>query len=283
MKRLTPLADVPPYLDLYVAIRDSKYNPTKAQLVAAHALVTQRYQDHAQAVAQGNLQGLQPSAAAVLISVPLRACYGSSTKPLEALKKAVGDAQPQRLLKYCPMCGTTLPKTFDHYLPAGEFPEFAVHALNLVPCCAFCNSTKDDHWLDAAGNRMFLHAYLDALPDEQFVQVALHEQPPLQGVGAIFSLQHPPGVPQAQWQLIESHFTRLKLLSRYDERGNDEIAEIVAGCRVFRDTSAVGDVAGFLHGLAEDRKNAHGRNHWIAVLMEAMAQHPNLLEWVAAA
>lgn len=69
----------------------------------------------------------------------------------------------------------------------------------------------------------------------------------------------------------------------YDERGNDEIAEIVAGCRVFRDTSAVGDVAGFLHGLAEDRKNAHGRNHWIAVLMEAMAQHPNLLDWVAAA
>lgn len=282
MKRLTPLANVPPYLDHYVAIRDSKYNPTKAQLVAAHALVTQRYQAHDQAVAQGNMQDLQPSAAAVLISVPLRACYGSSTKPLEALKKAVRDAQPQRLLKYCPMCGTTLPKTFDHYLPAGKFPEFAVHALNLVPCCAFCNSTKDDDWLDAAGNRMFLHAYLDALPDEQFVRVALHQQPLLQGVGATFSLQHPPGVPQAQWQLIESHFARLKLLSRYDERGNDEIAEIVAGCRVFRETSAAGDVAGFLHGLADDRKNAHGRNHWIAVLMEAMAQHPNLLDWVAA-
>lgn len=282
MKRLTPLAAVPPYLDRYIAIRDSKYDPTKAQLVAAHALVAQRYQDHAQAVAQGNLHALQPSAAAALISVPLRACYGSSTKPLAALKKAIENAQPQRLLKYCPMCGTTLPKTFDHYLPSSEFPEFAVHALNLVPCCAFCNSTKDDDWLDAAGGRMFLHAYLDALPDEQFVQVALHEQPPLRGVGANFSLQRPPAVPQARWQLIESHFRRLKLLARYDERGNDEIAEIVASCKVFRDTSGGGNVTAFLQGLAVDRRNVYGRNHWIAVLMEAMAQHPHLPAWVAA-
>ena len=72
------------------------------------------------------------------------------------------------------MCGTTLPRTFDDYVPAVKFPEFAVHPLNLVPCCATCNSTKDADWLTAAGTRQYLHTYSDQLPDVQFVSVTLH-------------------------------------------------------------------------------------------------------------
>jgi hypothetical protein len=283
VKRLNALAAKPAYLDRYVAIRDKKHEPTKTQLVAAHALVIQRYQDYAQAVAQGSLHTLKPSAAAVPISAALRACYGSATQPLKALKKAIQDAQPPRQLKYCPMCGTTLPKTFDHYLPTAKFPEFAVHALNLVPCCALCNSIKEDDWLSTTGGRLFLHAFLDTLPDAQFVHVTLHETPALNGVGATFSLYHPATVPNALWRLIESHFTRLNLLARYDERGNDEIAEILADCRVFSDTSEGGDVGAFLLARAMDRVSVHGRNHWIAALMKCLAEHPKLLAWVSAA
>lgn len=282
MKRLTPLAADPAYLDRYVAIRDKKRAPFKSQLVATHALVMQRYQDHALAVAQDTLHNLRPSAAVAPIRDALRACYGSATKPLKDLKKAIQDAQPPRQLKYCPMCGTTLPKTFDHYLPAEQFPEFAVHALNLVPCCSLCNSIKDDFWLSPAGGRLFLHAYLDTLPDERFIVVTLHEMPPLNGVGATFSVRAPDAIPQVLWQLIESHFTRLRLLARYDERGNDEIAEILADCRVFSDTSRGGDVREFLLGRVRDREAVYGHNHWITVLMEALAIHPRLLAWVSA-
>ena len=95
-------------------------------------------------------------------------------------------------------------------------------------------------------------------------------------------LKRPAGVAHELWQVIESHFCRLKLIDRYDERGNDEVSEILSSCRVFRDKGGP-NVRGFLNGCAKDRRNVYGRNHWISVLMAAMAQHPNLEAWVRAA
>lgn len=279
MKNLVALIEVPTYLDRYVAIRDKKQSITKAPLVAAHSLVKERYVAHAQAIEEGNLAALESDPRALKIERILRACYNGGTQPLRQLKKAIRDAQPKRLLKYCPMCGTTLPGTFDHYMPAVKFPEFAVHPLNLVPCCAKCNSTKDDDWLSAAMKRQFLHVYKDKIPDLQFVKVALHENKVLNAVGATFSLEKPVGMDEESWGLIESHFRRLKLIDRYDELGNDEIGEILSDTRVFRDAGGT-DVQDFLSGRAADRREVYGRNHWIAVLMQALAQHPNLTAWI---
>lgn len=282
MKNLTALPDDPSYLDRYVAIRDKKHLATRATLVAAHPVIEERYKAYADAVDNRSLANIESDAYFILLSEELRACYKVATQPLKQLKQAIRDAQPKRLLKYCPMCGTTLPRTFDHYMPGVIFPEFAVHPLNLVPCCATCNSTKDDDWLTAAGKRQFLHAYTDEVPDIQFVQVTLHEEHALAGVGATFSLVRPAGMDDDLWDLIDSHFRRLKLLDRYDERGNDEVAEILSDCRQFHDAGGQ-DVRAFLTGRADDRRTVYGRNHWIAVLMGAMAQHPNLEAWVQAA
>lgn len=279
MKNLTALVDTPAYLDHYVAIRDKKKIATRTPLVAAHSLIKECYEDYAHAIAADGLASLASNAEALKIIDHLRACYNSSTQPLRELKKAIQDAQPKRLLKYCPMCGITLPRTFDHYMPAVKFPQFAVHPMNLVPCCATCNSTKDADWLTLAGTRQYLHTYSDQLPDVQFLSVALHENAVLRGVGATFSIRRPAGVRDALWALIESHFNRLKLIPRYDDRGNDEIAEIVSNCRVHLDVGGT-DARAFLQGLAVDRKAVYGRNHWIAVLMDAMAQHPNLINWI---
>jgi hypothetical protein len=282
VKSLTVLPDDPSYLDRYVAIRDRKHLATRATLVAAHPVIEERYKAYADAVDNRSLASIESDAYSLLLSEELRACYKVATQPLKQLKQAIRDAQPKRLLKYCPMCGTTLPRTFDHYMPGVIFPEFAVHPLNLVPCCATCNSAKDDDWLTAAGKRQFLHAYTDELPDIQFVQVTLHEDHALAGVGATFSLVRPVGMDDDLWGLIDSHFHRLKLLDRYDERGNDEVAEILSDCRQFHDAGGQ-DVRAFLTGRADDRRTVYGRNHWIAVLMGAMAQHPNLEAWVQAA
>jgi hypothetical protein len=282
MNGLTPLSDDPTYLDWYVAIRSRKHKTTRNLLVAAHALIEERYKAHAEAIANSSLASLKGHAEALELSNSLRACYDVATQPLKELKQAIRDAQPKRLLKYCPMCGTTLPRTFDHYMPAVRFPEFAVHPLNLVPCCAICNSTKDDTWLSPAGNRQFLHAYADKVPDLQFVKATLHEMQGLAGVGATFSLERPDGVADALWKLIESHFHRLKLIDRYDELGNDEVAEILSDCREYCDAGGK-NVARFLGGRAKDRRTVYGRNHWTAVLMTAIAQHPNLEAWIQAA
>lgn len=279
MKSLTSLPDDPTYLERYVAIRDKKKDPVRAALVGAHALIESRFAAYAQAIDHSALAGLHSHAQAIELGAALRACYDGTTKPLKELKQAIRDAQPKRLLKYCPMCGTTLPGTFDHYMPAVRFPEFAVHPLNLVPCCAKCNSTKDDDWLSATGARQFLHAYTDQIPDQQFVHVSLYEHPAFDGVGANFSLQRPAQISDELWNLIDSHFRRLKLIERYDERGNDEVGEILADCAAYLNSEGE-HVRDFLSGRAADRRAVHGPNHWIAVLMQAMSEHPNLETWV---
>lgn len=279
MKNLIALPDDPTYLDRYLSIRQKKHKATRTTLTDAHELIVQRYKIHAEALTNGSLANIQRSENAIQLSVPLRACYDKATQPLKQLKQAILDAQPERLLKYCPMCGTTLPSTFDHYMPGVKFPEFAVHPLNLVPCCSICNSTKDDDWLSAAGNRQYLHAYTDHIPDLPFVKVTLHEDPALTGVGATFSLERPENIADDKWHLIDSHFCRLKLIQRYDERGNDEVAEILANCCQF--LSAGGqNVRKFLKGCAKERRAIYGRNHWIVVLMDAIAQHNNFKVWL---
>ncbi|PMV79911.1 MULTISPECIES: hypothetical protein [unclassified Pseudomonas] len=282
MRNLIALPDDPTYLDRFVAIRDKKHKVMRANLTAAHALIEERYLAYAEAIDKSSLAGLKSHAPALLIGETLRACYDGATQPLKQLKQAIKDAQPKRLLKYCPMCGTTLPSTFDHYMPAVKFPEFAVHPLNLVPCCAKCNSTKDADWLSGAGKRQFLHSYTDPVPDLQFVVVTFHEIAGFKGVGATFSLTRPIGLTDELWDLIGSHFQRLKLIDRYDELGNDEVAEILKDCRIHLDSGGQ-DLRVFLSGRAKDRRDVYGRNHWIAVLMESMAKHVNLENWVQVA
>lgn len=282
MRRLTALPSGPTtYLDWYVSIRDRKRTNTRGPLVTAHALIAERYGSLAEAIGNGSLASLESDTRALHLSGPLRACYDGSTEPLRQLKQAIKEAQPRRQLKYCPMCGTTLPKTFDHYMPAVRFPEFAVHALNLVPCCSTCNSTKDDDWLSVTGRRQFLHAYTDEIPDLQFVRVTLHENQVFEGVGATFSLERPEGMADEQWSLIDSHFRRLKLIDRYNELSNDEISEVLSDCRVFYEAGGGRqNVRNFLVGRANERRNVHGINHWIVVLMNAMALHADLEVWV---
>lgn len=44
----------------------------------------------------------------------------------------------------CAYCGKRLircPKPVDHFIPNGKFPKYSFHPLNLVPSCAYCNST----------------------------------------------------------------------------------------------------------------------------------------------
>jgi hypothetical protein len=281
VKQLTVLSTQPSYLDRFIAIRDAKRDPTKSELTDAALLIQGRYAALDQAFAQGKLEDLKRDVQAIQISKILRACYGGGTKPLSKLKEAIEKAQPARLLMKCPMCGITLPGTFDHYLPAVTFPEFSVHPLNLVPCCSKCNSIKDDFWISNAGKRLFLHAYKDPIPDLQIVGVTLHEDPAFVGVGANFSVTRPHGIGNDLWNLIESHFRRLNLIARYDERGNEEIAEQLASCRSYRDAGGP-DAGLFLANQANDRRQVHGRNHWIAVLMEAMSLHPNLSKWIDA-
>lgn len=278
MKSLKALRRSVPYLDRYVAIRDSKHHVTRQALLAIHALVTTRYAALSAAASSRTLHTLAPSAPAVVQSANLRSCYQGSTKALVALTKEMKDRQARGMLKYCPLCGTTLPKPMDHYLPAVDFPEYSVHPLNLVPCCSTCNSIKTGGWLKA-GARRFWHAYTDPVPRCDFLIASLFTHP-VAGVSATFSLV-PPAIPTPRWTIIASHFSELKLIERYNELASDEIEEMLKSCASHVDAGGSDPVA-FLRREARDARQTWGRNHWRAVLMEALTYDPAFLTWVNA-
>ncbi|TJY65031.1 hypothetical protein E4T66_02075 [Sinimarinibacterium sp. CAU 1509] len=191
------------------------------------------------------------------------------------MKKEIKELQPRRQLKYCPMCGVTLPKTFDHYMPAARFPEYAVMALNLIPCCSQCNSIKDDDWLSTSGERQFLHLYFDCIPEEQYLFVQLLSSADMRGVGASFELRRPSGFRRNKWSLLTSHYKRLKLLERFSEEGNEEIAEVLAGCKAHLQAGG-GSASLLLQNLANDRATVYGDSHWRTVLMRALSTYSRL-------
>ena len=224
---------------------------------------------------------MTPSTALGVIAGSLRSCYAGATAGIKRVKQVIANAQPQRVLKYCPLCGTTLPRTHDHYLPASRFPELSVHVLNLVPCCAQCNSIKDNHWLDATGKRQYLHLFSDDIPASSFLSVTLKELPRSRGVGALSHLKRPDNVSQHNWELIKSHYHRLHLLERYSEQVNDEIAEILADCAIYLQEGGT-NASTFLNRRATERAAVYGTSHWRVVLMQALSDSPRLSVWLSA-
>lgn len=96
-------------------------------------------------------------------------------------------------LQSCPMCGSSVTGSVDHYLPKEDFPEFSVMAANLVLACSHCNSgVKGRTFRGATPNERFLHPYFDTLASKPLwltriippYQAAQFEPTPMPGLSA---------------------------------------------------------------------------------------------------
>lgn len=269
MKSLTAVA--PPYIDRYRLIVNGKRNAeVKARLETVDANVATRYEAFEAAVSGSSILTLPEDPALQAMEDDLRSCYAKGTRNLEAILKAIKSAQPSRLLEKCPYCGITLPTTHDHYLSASKYPELAVHGLNLVPCCSSCNETKGNRWRDSQ-HRWFIHFYSDPLPDEQFLYVTLVPSPAADAIGARFEIRRPPTTLAHDWATVENHFTKLKLLERYSEFVNEEIASALDAC-VDHVCDGGHNARNFLIRTADRLDTVFGRNHWRVVLYQALAE-----------
>ncbi len=288
MRKLAPCPAPPAHIEYLVLIRDAKKAPAanavdhKALLVARHQDLIESYTAFATAVRTRTLSNLLPKNSLRPIKTSLLSCYNIKTAGIKRVKDEIAASQDVRILKYCPLCGLTSPSTHDHYLPSSRFPEFAVHPLNLVPCCSVCNSTKDDDWLDVDGRLQYLHLYSDLIPLDVFVKVALHTPAGTTGVGAAFSLSRPSGFRLSAWRLIESHYKKLKLLSRYTDESNSEIADILEACA--EHVKAGGSSPRrFLNGIVGGQAAVYGENNWRVQLMRQLARSTKLKKLIAAA
>jgi 5-methylcytosine-specific restriction endonuclease McrA len=201
-------------------------------------------------------------------SEDLAHCYSVRTPPLNELLADIRRNIPPIRSDKCPYCNIEFPKTFDHYLSLGRFPEYSVHALNLLPCCNSCNQIKQEQLLTPAGRRKFLNFYFDHIPETRYLVVEI-EQDPTGAFSAEYKLVRPRWFRRNTFQSISDHFESLDLLERYRESSNATFSEVQNSMLAHHSSRLV--VRRLLREDAAMWSNEISPNYWKAVLLEAMA------------
>lgn len=275
MKQMIPPPSTVAYSKRHKDIVSSKkntvkgcVNATKNNLQSIEPQVVSRYSNFEQAITSGTLFNFLEEPSFNLYKEDLLSCYKNKTIGVKDIFKLIKASQPLRFLSLCPYCGLTIPKTHDHYLPESRFPELAVHALNLIPCCGTCNETKNNYWQNDS-HRIFLHFYSDIIPQTQYINVTLTSID-ASAVGASFTICRPNGIANHVWEVLEAHYKQLKLISQYNENANDQISYIHSVC-VAHLRCGGSNLKDFINELLIPEERLYGQNHWRVVLMKELA------------
>lgn len=288
MKKMNAPSNAIPYIKRHKDVVDSKANTVnrqpnsiKSNLLLLEQDIGKRYVAFEQHINRGNLFNFPEDTSFAAHSDDLLSCYKGLTKKVKVIFSIIENAQPANFLKRCPYCGITLPKTHDHYLPESKFPELAVHALNLIPCCFTCNQTKNDIWKNQT-HRVFIHFYMDNIPRDQFLHVNLTSSANMNAVGATFTLSRPPNIPNNVWDVLNAHYDKLGLIQQYNDQANNEISTVFNACVSHLKNGGVW-VDKFIRTLLLSDEQLYGENHWRVVLMKALANNAVFINAVRSA
>jgi len=192
-------------------IKDSTRQPTLETLQALRPAVDRDYKQYLNSFA--TVQHLGDLGYSAAEETALGHCFSSATKAKSDLIARILKFQSNTFQHICPYCQFFTFSSIAHYIPKTEYPSLCVLPKNLLPCCATCNSVKNDFWREN-GQRAFLHFYLDTLPNVSFLQGNLT------WVGIIptiqFQLVQNAGISNSLFALVTSHFKFLGLISLYE-------------------------------------------------------------------
>lgn len=202
----------------------------------------------------------------------LRSLYGSDKRIVKDIRKWIDEHNKRTYLRKCPYCAINSANTTEHILPKEKYPEFAVDALNLLPCCSSCNSKKGDGVRTDDDKPYILNFYYDTLPREQylFVEISIDSD----GYPNFdYHLSNVHGIEQEMFDLLQRHFEKLDLLSRYKTEAVSSYSEIEN--TLLSDLAEKDDVDACLEKLGQTAQRdaeEYGNNHWKVVLKLALAE-----------
>lgn len=263
MKRLTPTqADCDDFLR---RILQSKQTPIRERLLDVLPSIIVRYNEYRSktlTLESINFLEWDKENRACLLH-----CYTVPTKALEDLKGAIRASQSTVGRSHCQYCGIGEPTTEDHYLPKQLFPEYSVLGINLIPCCAHCNTKKGGAFLKN-NEREIINFYYDQLPDDRFLFCNLDYENQFGVPKVRFELQQG-SIPHKTFHRIEAHFLRLNLLSRFIEQAPTLISTTEDTLRNNRscDRQQLRELIGEQRKINED---CHGINHWKSATLHAL-------------
>lgn len=167
----------------------------------------------------------------------------------------------------CAYCDITSPNELDHYLPQGQFPEYAVSVSNLIPSCSECNRLKRDVSYGEGGSR-YPHAY----HDEEFHEPYLTASVEWDGTTPVvsYSLIQCSEMSDREFQGLCDQYRDLKLIVRFRREAQSELSEAEAS-----------ELAATVEGRESLKTSArssyrrmhklYGSNHWKTALYAGLS------------
>ena len=193
--------------------------------------------------------------------------YSYKSAIIKRLKINITTTDTNRIINTCPNCTISEINSFDHYLPKELFPEFVVNPKNLFPSCTICNGYKSTRWINN-GKRLFLNLYLDLQSPEQYLYANLIFDKDV--VTALFFLKNNGGISDDDFEIIESHYSKLHLLERFCLSSNEVITSLENTISSFAKKLAIDEIKELSIEKSEKDKIAFGQNYWKSVLEIAL-------------
>lgn len=273
MKNLEPLTES---FDYFEEIINSKQRPFKPLLLSSAGRVRAKYSEYEDKVRNGNkLKTIEESRIRNPLKDYLIHCYVGETKPLAKLKKEIIEFQDKNIATTCQYCTINSYSTFDHYLPKEDFSEYAVMAINLLPCCPECNTKKNDFWIEGT-NLLFINLYYDPLPSEQYLfceVVYVNDVPRVR-----FFLDNRNLSRNRLFRIISTHYQRLNLLERFRNLSNSEITNLEIEIKSNHRGSTRSEIRRMIRAEIRELKRVYGQNYWRAIIKESLISNREFMQ-----
>ena len=274
MLNLRPYSKKDPLL-LHKEIIDSKRAPDTVSLVqAVEDQVEEQFIVHANESTVNSLENIIGLELNEDTKAALRSLYSSRSKKLIEVKNSITTTSSGRANNLCQYCTINTVGPMDHIMPKGDFPEFSVHAENLFPCCAECNSYKSNTWL-IDGSRQFLNLYLDTLPNHQYLFVELTNSGGV--IETDFTLDNRNEIDDQLFRLIFSHYNHLNLMERFKKSSHSVVSELRSLIVPLRQSMDNEEIRTALTDAIYKKMEYFGTNYWKSVLEMALVQDQDFM------
>jgi hypothetical protein len=184
------------------------------------------------------------------------------------LKKLRADLK--LLADYCPYCGFAPISDLDHYLQRGRFKLLSIFALNLVPCCSPCNSTKS-RTPSSDPTKHQLHPYLELVNQFDFLRadVAIHAA--TNALEVNYRIEQCAGMSAELHNRLQHHLVEFDLRNKYAKQVNIHLSSHEQGMIMTFNTGPA-QLLEYLTGTANRNAKNFGPNDWRTALFFGLSR-----------
>jgi len=160
----------------------------------------------------------------------LLSLYDFQNRTIRNIRENIKNQQIITIQTTCQNCTIDSVESMDHVLPKTTFPELAINAYNLFPCCSRCNGYKSK-LESSAGDKKFLNLFLDQLPEIQYLFVSIFKSYD----GSLdykYYLQNiDEKIDPSLFTTIQNHFQNLHLFDRMRDSARTYLSAFIASIK----------------------------------------------------